>query len=180
MRHADVFSRAASGLTTVVLVGPQGCGKTRLVDELNAEADQRCDALDASEVDPLVLFALINSAAAERRTLVIEARSPLDRWFPQQGDVPADLHSRLTAAPLVAIDRPAADDLQAVLVADLHCHGHRLPESDLTLVADRLPRDLGAPRQFCHAFDLADQRLSRREQLRWALEKVHVAPQKPF
>ncbi|MEO1657530.1 MAG: hypothetical protein AAFR65_07395 [Pseudomonadota bacterium] len=180
-RHAERFARASGGLTTVLLIGPQGSGKTRLVDELDpASQAEACDAVDASEMDPLTLFGLINSAAAERRTLVVEARVPLARWYPGQLDVPADLHSRLAAAPVVELDRPSGPDIHAVLAADLQLHDQRLSEPDLVFVADRLPRDLGAPRQFCRAFDLADQRLTRRELLQWALEKVHVAPLKPF
>lgn len=181
MRHRERFARASGGLTTVLLIGPQGAGKTRLVDELEpSSSDVACDALDASEFDPLSLFGLINSAAAERRTLVIEARSPLSRWYPGQLDVPADLHSRLLAAPVVDIDRPSEEDLNSVLSADLKSHGQRLSEADLSFVTGHLPRDLAAPRQFCQAFDLVDQRLNRREQLQWTLDQVHVAPMKPF
>ncbi|MEO1042897.1 MAG: hypothetical protein AAFX52_11450 [Pseudomonadota bacterium] len=180
-RHAERFARAPSGLTTILLIGAQGAGKTRVVDEFDpVSSDETCDALDVHGLDPLALFGLINSSTAERRVLVIEARVPPVRWYPRETDIPPDLQSRLSAVPIIELDRPSAMDLQSVLAADLRLHGQRLSDSDLDYVVDRLPRDLGAPRQFCRSLDLVDQRLVRRDQLQWALEKVHVAPLKPF
>ncbi|MEM7740186.1 MAG: hypothetical protein AAF225_05240 [Pseudomonadota bacterium] len=145
-----------------------------------ASLDQACDALDVRGLAPLALFGFINSSAVERRVLVVEARSPPTLWFQEEPEVPPDLRSRLAAAPVVEVDRPSESDLRSVLAADLKLHGQRLSETDLEFVAERLPRDLGAPRRFCRELDELDARHARREQLQQMLEKVHVAPLKPF
>ena len=175
LRHLSAKVRG-TGLTTVLLTGPQGAGKSRLLEEVAAaEPDLRFQVLDVDDAAPMNVFAAINKAAAERSGLVLEGCGPVHRWFETYGDdVPPDLHSRLGAAPHVRLDRPSALAVSQVLAADTALHGHSLREDELLALAEDLPRDLGAPRRFCQALDRADRSLNRRALLRWALERAHV------
>ncbi|GGY39567.1 hypothetical protein GCM10007148_04850 [Parvularcula lutaonensis] len=169
--------RAPGGLTTLVLHGPEGAGKTRLLFELfGARPELPVEVLDVAEVGPMDLFAEINRSAAVRQVLVLEARIAPQRWYREAENVPPDLLSRLHASPQFHLDRPGADALFAVLCADLSLHGHKLNDAEARMVADRLPRHFGAPRAFCRALDRAGRQPSRRALLNWALERVHVAP----
>jgi hypothetical protein len=167
-----------SGLTTVIVIGPKGCGKTRALREAQRSATP-LDAvtLDTGDIGPLDLFGEINRAAAARIPLVLENRKSLRRWFEEHDDVPPDLLSRLGAVPLLPLDRPQAGDFIAPLSADLALHGLRLSAPEIASVAERLPRDFGAVRAFCEALDQAPPHFSRRELLQWGAEKVHVLMQ---
>lgn len=176
-RQALAILRAPGGLTTVVLHGPKGAGKTRLLMELCAsEPDLLLEVVDVADAEPMEVFAEINRAAAVRQVLVLEAQRSPARWFEGDETVPPDLVSRLNAVPSLGLERPGADALLPVLLADLSLHGHKLNETEARMVADGLPRHFGAPRAFCRALDQAGRQASRRHLLNWALERVHLAP----
>lgn len=175
LRHLSAKVRG-TGLTTVLLTGPRGAGKSRLLEEVAAaEPELHFQVLDVDDVPPMEIFAAINKAAAARSGLVLEGRGQVRRWFEACGDdVPPDLHSRLGAAPHVRLDAPSALAVSQALAADAVLHGHSLREDELLALAEDLPRDLGAPRRFCQALDQADRSLNRRALLRWAAERAHV------
>ncbi|MEM9810642.1 MAG: hypothetical protein AAF788_05390 [Pseudomonadota bacterium] len=175
-QFARRFGRAESGLTAVVLDGPSGSGKSRLVQELGGDLDGLpLMSVDVQETAPMELFAAINACASAREMLVIEAREPMDGWLEGANHAPLDLVSRLQSVPRLHIDRPSAEALIPILSADLLLHGYRLSQDDVSFVTDRLPRHFSAPRQFCQNFDCSGAHTPRRERLQWALERVHVA-----
>ncbi|NRA28862.1 MAG: hypothetical protein HRU11_01270 [Parvularculaceae bacterium] len=168
---------ARGGLTTLLLSGPEGCGKTRMVEEVlasNPSVDGMC--LPIKGIAPLDLFAEINSAAASGGILVLEDRRSPDKWFLHDPtNVPPDLTSRLMAAPRLTLDRPGDSALLRALRADLELHGHRLSHAALKQAAGSLPRTFHAPRAFCRALDATPLGLALPERLELALEKSHAA-----
>lgn len=165
-RYARRLKDAPSGLTTIVLHGPAGAGKTRLLEETPLDAVP----LPIADAGPLEIFAEINQAAAAREVMILEARNPPDCWFEDVDDVPPDVRSRLGAIPQVPLDRPSGDALLPVLLADLALHGHRLSENEARRVADVLPRHFGAPRAFCQALDGPGPKAARNHLLVWAIQ----------
>ncbi|MEM9838796.1 MAG: hypothetical protein AAF830_06520 [Pseudomonadota bacterium] len=167
---------ALGGLTTIIVVGPKGSGKSRLIEEtLSDQSDIDALTLLADDLDAMDLFGEINSAASGGGALVLEARTPPETWYrDEKAPAPPDLHSRLTAAPQVVLDRPSADALVPLLISDLKRHGQRLSETELKQVAEMLPRHYGAPRAFCTALDAAPTAMKRREQLQWAAQKAEI------
>lgn len=173
-RHAAQLTRGGGALSTVLLLGPEGAGKTRLlIEAIEADPPLSLEMVEAETNEPLALFAEINRAAAAGDLLVIEARCPPDRWY-DAASVPPDLLSRLQAMPRIELDRPGPDALLPVLLDELRVHDHHLGETDIRWVLDRLPRHFGAPRAFCMALDQGGGVGSRRELLRWAAERSHV------
>ena len=178
LRHIKAMERG-TGLTTLLLVGPHGAGKTRLLTELLlSEPQVDFEVLDIDQTSPLETFAEINRSAAARRCLILEGRGQPSRWFDQhRQEVPPDLRSRLAAAPVVRLSAPPLKALVSVLKAEVALHGQRVPSGkELEEVAYTLPPDFGAPRRFCQALDRAEKGLNRRDLLRWAAESAHVRP----
>lgn len=172
---------ARGGLTVIVLTGPAGSGKSRLAREVLDSADD-IDAvlMPVSDLDPLDLFAEINTAAAAGGVLLLEDRRALARWFTKGGpEAPPDLVSRLSAAPKVSLESPGPESLRPLLLADLAEHGHRLSERELAFVTGALPRDFGGPRRFCRALDRSDAGMTRLERLKWSVEQAHVRGEPP-
>lgn len=175
-RHAEAFARQQGRLTTVLLVGPRGAGKTRLLLEADA-MPLDLEVVDAENLRPLDLFADINRCASRSQLLLIEARTDLDRWFAgDEKGAPPDLLSRLEAAPLLSLERPGPSALLPVLLDDLAAHGERLRPGEVEWVVEQLPRSFSAPRAFCRALDAAPAGLARQRMLQWAVEQAHLRP----
>ncbi|MDP3658448.1 AAA family ATPase [Phenylobacterium sp.] len=112
----------------LVLVGPEGVGKThlarvwaaetgaamleRLTPDLAAAAGRPALIEDVDRGAPAeALFHLINMAAREGASLLLTARTPPAAW---PAEVP-DLRSRLNALPVAEIQEPDDEILEAVL-----------------------------------------------------------------
>jgi len=170
------MAEASGGLTTLLLTGPEGAGKTRLAAEVlaaNPSVDGVC--LPVAGIPPLDLFAEINSAAASGGVLVLESRRPPEKWFLDHiNAVPPDLTSRLAAAPRLTLDLPGGSALLRALRADLELHGHRLGHAAMKQVAGDLPRTFEAPRAFCRALDATPVGVALPQRIETALRQTHA------
>jgi chromosomal replication initiation ATPase DnaA len=192
--HAESFARedflpgpsnrAALGLIdswpdwphrSVMLVGPEGSGKSHLAAIWALQAGGRCvsaRALEPSAVpgalatgavvvedlapgghDERALFHLLNLAREEGAYVLVTARAA-----PGPGAI-ADLASRLRAMPLVELAPPDDALLRAVLVKLLADRQLASDESTIGFVATRIERSFAAARA---AVDLLDREAMRR------------------
>lgn len=142
----------------LVLVGPEGCGKSRLAEDWAARAGAR--RLDPAGPDPAVarsgpvlledvdrgfcaegLFHLLNLAPLGRGVLMT-ARSRPAAW---PAELP-DLRSRLNALPVAHVEATDDEILMGVLEAFLRARGIR-PSADLApYLVRRIDRSVTAAR----------------------------------
>ncbi|MCQ8185237.1 AAA family ATPase [Parvularcula maris] len=159
------------GLTAILLRGPQGSGKSRMLEELALSEGLEFEALPAHDTPPMELFGEINRCAAASQALIIESREETGRLFSFE-DVPPDLHSRLASLPELSIDRPSEEELSAALAADLMLHGQSLKPRDLAAAARQMPRNFAAVRLFCRALDRVPALGTSAQRLSWAMERA--------
>jgi chromosomal replication initiation ATPase DnaA len=154
----------------IILVGPEGSGKSHLVDIWANKAGARrlaARALDqaavpgalatgalalenvAPPIDEVALFHLLNLAKEDDANVLLTARRPPAQWMV----VLADLASRLRALPVVAIEAPDDALLRAVLVKLFVDRQLAVDESLISFLVTRIERSFAAARAAVAALD---------------------------
>lgn len=182
MTRADFFVAPANALALqtvegwqdwpgrkLVLVGPEGAGKTHLAqiwaamtDGLVLAADTlagvdigalagRCVVVEDADrpgLDEAALFHLHNLVTTGG-ALLLTARTPPRDW----GLALPDLVSRMQAAPVARLDGPDDALLSAVLVKLFADRQVTVPPSLIPYLVTRMPRSIGAARALVAALD---------------------------
>jgi chromosomal replication initiation ATPase DnaA len=155
----------------VVLVGPEGAGKSHLAAIWAAEAGARFVAgralertdlpaalatgalvvedLAQSGFDERMLFHLINIARAEEAYVLLTAREPPSAWT----IAIRDLASRLRALPVVTLAPPDDPLLRAVIVKLCADRQLAVDENLVAYLATRVERSFAAVRQAVERLD---------------------------
>jgi chromosomal replication initiation ATPase DnaA len=156
---------------TMVLVGPEGCGKSHLAAMWAEESGARfvaARALTASDLpvafatgslvvedaaagqsEELALFHLLNLAREEDAFVLITARTPPAGWSVGL----RDLSSRLKALPVVTISPPDDAILRAVLVKLFADRQLAVEESLVSYVVMHIERSFAAARRVAARLD---------------------------
>jgi len=163
---------------TVVLVGPEGSGKTHLASIWAAAAGARvisAHALDegglraalatgalvvenaAAAADERALFHLINLAREENAYLLFTARTAPSAW----PIAIADVASRLRAMPVVTLQAPDDAMLRAVIVKLAADRQLKLEENVVSYLSTHIERSFAAARSAVIALDNEALRLNR-------------------
>ncbi len=155
----------------MLLIGPSGSGKSHLAAIFaDAAGARRLTGRDLASFDPqqvadesaLVIddadafagaeapfFHLLNRARALGATVLMTARRPPDLWE----IATPDLLSRLRLAPIVALDPPEVDLIEAVLTKLFSDRQLAVEPSLIAYIARRLDRSLGDARALVEALD---------------------------
>jgi chromosomal replication initiation ATPase DnaA len=154
----------------IILVGPEGSGKSHLVDIWANKAGARrlaARALDQPAVpgalatgalalenvvppiDEVALFHLLNLAKEDDANVLLTARRPPAQWMVGL----ADLASRLRALPVVALEAPDDALLRAVLVKLFVDRQLVVDESLISFLVTRIERSFAAARAAVAALD---------------------------
>ncbi len=155
----------------LLLVGPEGSGKSHLAAlwaETAGAVAVRCE--DLAEVSALVsvegaalliedadqvgdaeerLFHLINSALHTAAWVLLTARQGPDAW----GLTIPDLLSRLRLAPVVRLEAPDIELIQAVLFKLFSDRQLQIEPRVVAYIATRIERSLGAARRLVATLD---------------------------
>ena len=167
------------GAQALVLVGPEGCGKSHLAGIWAANAGARflaaralaptlvptalatgavvIENLGPGEFDERALFHLLNLAREERAFVLLTARSAPAGWPIGL----ADLASRLKALPVATLTAPDEALLRAVLVKLFADRQLAVDESLIGYLAKRIERSLAAARSVVAALDQEAMRQKR-------------------
>ena len=145
-----------------LIVGPEGAGKTHLVQIWAAEADavilpaetlatadiarlagravavEDADRIGGAEAQLFHLHNLVTTSG----TLLLTARTPPRDW----GLTLADLKSRMQATPIAVLDGPDDALLSAVLVKLFADRQVVVPTNLIPYLLSRMPRSIGAAR----------------------------------
>lgn len=153
----------------LLLVGPEGAGKTHLVHIWAALAEAvilSAEALDQTDIASLAgravavedadrighaeaqLFHLHNLATTTG-ALLLTARTPPRDW----GLTLPDLKSRMQATPIAHLDGPDDALLSAVLVKLFADRQVAVPANLIPYLVSRMPRSIGAARALVAALD---------------------------
>jgi chromosomal replication initiation ATPase DnaA len=163
----------------VMLIGPEGAGKSHLATIWAAESGARflaARALDtaslptalatgalvvedmaADAVDERALFHLLNLAREEQAFLLLTARTAPAGWTLTI----RDLASRLKALPVIALAPPDDALLRAVLVKLFADRQLNVDESLIGYVSTRIERSYAAAREAVERLDQEAMRLQR-------------------
>ncbi len=144
-------------IPAALLIGPAGSGKSHLAAIFARRANARLwDDADCA-ADEEALFHAWNAAMEERRPLLLTARSDPRDWNLGL----ADLHSRLSATPRVAIRSPDDALLQAVFLKLWRDRGIEPPADFVRYVLSRIERSFEMAAKAVNLLDraaLAEQR----------------------
>ena len=158
----------------LAIYGPPGCGKTHLAHVWRARSgapmlapgtlagrapaellgDGRCaavDGADAAAPDERALLHLYNVAAERGGHLLLTGRAPPARWPIGL----ADLRSRLSAAPAVAVGAPDDALIGAILIKLFGDRQLRVDGGVVTFLLARMERSFDAARRVVAALDAA-------------------------
>jgi chromosomal replication initiation ATPase DnaA len=163
----------------LVVYGPEACGKTHLAEVWRARSHAlmlRPDDIAGRDapailgmaqtvvieqadrsVDERALLHLFNYLAAEGGSVLLTAVRPPTQW----GLKLADLRSRITALPAVAVGSPDDALIEAVLVKQFSDRQIRVTPDVIAYLVPRLERSLAAVRALVAALDetaLAERR----------------------
>ena len=167
------------GAQALVLVGPEGCGKSHLAGIWAANAGARflaaralaptlvptalatgavvIENLGPGEFDEPAMFHLLNLAREERAFVLLTARSAPAGWPIGL----ADLASRLKALPVAMLTAPDEALLRAVLVKLFADRQLVVDESLVGYLAKRIERSLAAARSVVAVLDQEAMRQKR-------------------
>ena len=144
-------------IPAALLIGPTGSGKSHLAAIFARRANARLwDDADRT-ADEEALFHAWNAAMEERRPLLLTARSDPRDW----NLALADLRSRLTATPRVAIRAPDDALLEAVFLKQWRDRGIEPPADFVRYVLSRIERSFEVAAKAVNLLDraaLAEQR----------------------
>ena len=155
----------------LAVYGPPGCGKTHLAhvfaaftkapilkasslvdtDPFAVLGEARAVIIEDGEglIDQIALFHLYNAVKEEGRFLLLTGRMPPARWPVSL----ADLSSRLSSIPAVAIQRPD-DGLMAALVVKLFADRQlKISQDALSYLLARMERSFDAAREIVERAD---------------------------
>lgn len=172
----------------LVLIGPEGSGKTHLaaiwaqrshawrvpvgditatrVPELASGGALVIEDCGLGPVDEAALFHLLNLIRARAGSVIITARTAPDHW----GIATPDLISRLRLAPSVEIRHPDDALLKALLVKLFLDRQLIVDTGVIDAVALRIPRSFAQARAVVQAIDRASLERSRRVTRAFAAE----------
>ena len=123
----------------VLLIGPEGAGKTHMG---RAFAGRYPDTLfidDADRADEDNLFAQLNSAlSGDVPSIVLASRSAPSAW----GTEMPDLRSRLSNVPVFTVEEPGDDILRPILVQLFYNRGRLLGPDVVDYMLTRCPRSV--------------------------------------
>jgi chromosomal replication initiation ATPase DnaA len=163
----------------MLLVGPEGCGKSHLAAVWAEQAGARstaAHALTAAEVpaalatgalviedlnpssyDERALFHLMNLAREDQAFVLMTARAP-----PSSSNIELrDLRSRLRAVPLVTLTPPDDNLFRALIVKFCADRQISIDESVVNYLATRVERSFAAARRMVEQLDAEALRLGR-------------------
>jgi chromosomal replication initiation ATPase DnaA len=177
----------------LVIYGPEACGKTHLAEVWRARSGARrltppdIAGREAPTItggaltlviehadrctDERALLHLFNYVAGQGGTLLLTATTPPAQWR----TVLADLRSRLTALPAVAVGAPDDALIQAVMVKQFADRQIRVSPEVIAYLVPRLERSLATVRAVVAALDtaaLAERRAVTVPLARQVLERV--------
>lgn len=130
---------AAWPMPRVLLIGPEGAGKTHLAGLVAARTGARVIDDADSIADGESLFHAWNAASADRPLLLAGRRLPRS-WSHRL----PDLASRLAATPLVSLSEPDDALLAAVLTKRFADHGLKVPADVVAWLSLRIERSFAA------------------------------------
>jgi len=183
----------------LVIYGPEACGKTHLAEVWRARSKAR--RLTASDVvgrdapaiaggaltlviehadrcrDERALLHLFNYVAGQGGGLLLTAHTPPAQWRTAL----ADLRSRLTALPAVAVGAPDDALIEAVMVKQFADRQIRVSPEVIAYLVPRLERSLATVRAVVAALDtaaLAERRAVTVPLARQVLERVTAEKQR--
>ncbi len=180
----------------IVIYGPEACGKTHLAEVWRARSDARrvtpadIAGRDAPAIlagaltvviehadrctDERALLHLFNYVAAQGGSLLLTASTPPVQW--RLGL--ADLRSRLTALPAIAVGAPEDALIEAVMVKQFADRQIRVSPDVIAYLVPRLERSLATVREVVAALDaaaLAERRAITVPLARQILDQVTAA-----
>ena len=164
----------------LLIVGPEGSGKTHLAESWALEANARViqgetlseadggeiafgsalvlDNADRSPSEP-ALFHLMNAAREARAYLMITASAPPLKW----GLATPDLMSRLRSTPLVSLYPPDDALLGAVIAKQVDDRKIEISEDTIDFAVKRIERSFEAAGQFVERADRAAMEQRRKK-----------------
>jgi len=179
----------------LLLVGPEGCGKTHLAhvwaglsgaalvpgarlgdhapDQLAALPALVIEDIDAAPFDEARLFHLVNMARENGMGLLFTARRRPDLWHLRT----PDLLSRLRLAPVAEINAPDDALLRALLVKLFIDRGLMVDTSVIDYLVVRIERSFAGARRIVEALDREALALGRRLTRAVALRVLEQIPQ---
>jgi chromosomal replication initiation ATPase DnaA len=179
----------------LLLVGPEGCGKTHLAhvwaglsgaalvpgarlgdhapDQLAALPALVIEDIDAAPFDEARLFHLVNMARENGMGLLFTAHRRPDLWHLRT----PDLLSRLRLAPVAEISAPDDALLRALLVKLFIDRGLMVDTSVIDYLVVRIERSFAGARRIVEALDREALALGRRLTRAVALRVLEQIPQ---
>ncbi len=139
---------------TLVVVGPEGAGKShllRLFTDRHPDAVHIFDDADTPGRDETMMFHAWNAAQAGERGLLLAARTPPADW----NVLLPDLRSRLSAAGTVHIEAPDDVLLAEIIAKSFRERGLRVSPIVIEYMVQRIERSFAAAASAVAAIDAA-------------------------
>lgn len=133
---------------TMILIGPEACGKTTMVAVFEQEAgglvlDDACESADTE------IFHLWNRANSEHKPLLLVSEQPVAQW----GVSLPDLQSRLAASLHLEIGAPDQAMIDGLFQKYFAMRGLTISEDALRYLEKRMVRSYAMVRQLAQKMD---------------------------